>query len=319
MKKILTTLIVIATINCFGQSNQISKIGLYKWTQVVFLQPCDINGNNLPVTTATGGAATTAAATTSTTTNEITSKYVGQQFRVLKLTPDGASAIIQILGYTQSKATTATDRKALEPAPGFYDFNFKGTPTEYDALIAEDVNSRSYGSHQAYFKVGVNVIDECALKQAKTKWSLAAGVITFPFKFRPQKGMQDFSGAFNFGAGLGVTIPRMVWREATFSIITGYSISSVMLDSSNTQKHQDKLTSTNNFSAFSFSVGPLVQYQRVQAGVFIGWDRINNINQREYAWQYQGKPWISVCFGIAIFSGAKEDERKTQGGADGGQ
>jgi len=303
MKTVITSLMIIAVISCYGQSNEISRLGLYRWTQVVFLQPCNVDGSDLMVSTTT----TTDGKTTTTIikSNEITSKYVGQEFRVLKVTGDGAFAVIQILGYTRVKVGD-TLGKIIEPAPGFYDFNFRGTSKEYEALSAWEINSGSYGSHQAYFKVSLNIIDACAHKKARTKSSLAVGVITFPFKFRPQKGMQDFSGAFNFGAGLGVTVSKKVWREASFSIITGYSISSIALDSSNTRKNQDNLMSTNNFAAFSFSAGGLVQYQRVQAGVFIGWDRLNNINQRQYAWQYQGKPWLSVCFGIAIFSGSKE-------------
>jgi hypothetical protein len=70
------------------------------------------------------------------------------------------------------------------------------------------------------------------------------------------------------------------------------------------------LASTNNFTAFSFSLGILAEYQRVQAGIFLGWDRIGKLNQREFDWQYQGKPWISVGFGFAIFSGQKEKTEK---------
>jgi hypothetical protein len=50
----------------------------------------------------------------------------------------------------------------------------------------------------------------------------------------------------------------------------------------------------------------IYKYQKVQAGIFIGWDRIGKLNQREFKWQYQGKSWISVGFGFAIFSGQKE-------------
>lgn len=304
----------------FAQSDDISKIGVYTWHDAVPLTPCDIIGNVL-----TSG-------TTAVALNPVLS-LSGQKFLLFKVNSDG-SALIQVLDYTKpvivapnrinrvvnalkssSTASPPATGRIYNVDPEFYRYNFLGDPTAYSALSVADANSRSYGVNQRYFKVGINLVEQCARKESRIGSSLAAGVINFPFKYRFQKNNEDFSGAFNFGAGLGVTLPHKVWRKYTHSIISGYSFSNVVLDSSNANKHQDKLASTNNFSAFSFSIGYLIQYQRVQGGIFLGWDRISKINENQFSWQYQGKPWVSIGFGVAIFSNQNEkpqDDKKSQ-------
>ncbi len=278
MKQMLTFLILVITTTIYGQT----KIGLYKWKEAVRIKPCSINGSSDPIP-------------------EITS-MVGQKFRVLHI---DSVAIIQILDYTKrGKSKT----KKVIPETYFYKYNFKGDTSSYKRLSDDEVNSRIYGDNQAYFKVKEELIDQYATKESTNVSSLGAGVINFPFKYRPQKGKTDFSGAFNFGAGIGYTFKHKSWRQYTHSIISGYSISNIVLDSSNTNKNQGKLASTNNFTAFSFSLGYLIQHQKVQAGIFIGWDWLNKINQNEFDWRYQGKPWISIGFGFAIFSEQKEKE-----------
>ena len=284
MKKVTILIIYLSSINCIAQINETSKIGLYKWKESVFIEPCNIDGTDL-------------VGATETTT------IAGQRFRVLKII-DGAEAIIQILDYT--KKTTPGSARIYDATTDFFRYNFKGTSSEFASLPDEQVNSRNYGQDQAYFKVGLSLIDDLSFRDSKISGSLAAGIINFPFKYRPQKGNVDFTGSFNFGAGIGYTFPHKSWRQFTHSVLSGYSISNIVLDSSSTNRNQSKLASVNNFSAFSFSLGYLIQYQKVQAGFFIGWDRLSKINQMQFEWQYQGKPWVSVGFGLAIFSNQKE-------------
>jgi hypothetical protein len=261
-------------------------IGQYTFVQSIMIQPAKSDGTTLKNGT--------------TDWPQIPSE-VNQKFKVLSTTT--SKAIIQVLDYTKKNDSTTINRKVI-PTPKFYLYNFKGSKAAYDSLSFETTNARSYGEKQLYFTVDTSFIADpnIATKQTKVGGSLALGVINFPFKYRPQRGNGDFSGALNFGVGIGYTIPHKTWRQFTWSIISGYSFSNVVLDSSNTSKNQGSLSSSNNYSAFSFSIGLLTQYQQIQAGVFLGWDRISNINQREFGWSYQGKPWISVGFGFAIFS-----------------
>ncbi len=282
------SLILAIVLNDKESNGQAKKIGLYKWNESVIIQPSDINGGAL------------AAPKLET--------EPGQKFRVIAIkinkTTTKNIAVIKFLDYTSYKRQLLFFNKRLIADPRFYKFNYSNTPEIYKLLDDPKKNSRNYGADQRYFTVELTEIDSLASKVLPTKvgGALAFGIINFPFKYRTKKNSNDFTGAFNFGAALGYKLPHRTYHNFTYSLLSGYSISNVVLDSASTGKNQSKLASTNNFTAFSFSLGFLVEYQKVQAGVFIGWDQINRINQNQFEWQYQGKPWLSVGFGYSIFA-----------------
>lgn len=286
--KVVIVLLILSS-ECFGQSEENIKIGLYQWSEVVIIKRCDIHGVDL------------------SRPDSLLLSKVGQKFRVISLLDNGF-AVIKILDYTNIRKNYTSDssRKKAKfdlPVQEYFQYNYLGSDTSY---FDEKSKGGIYYNNQAYFKIKVKVIDDCAVKETRIGGSFAAGVINFPFKYRPQKGNTDFSGAFNFGAGLGYTFAHKTQTQFTQSIISGYSISNIILDSASTIRNQGELASTNNFTAFSFSIGYVIEYQKVQAGLFLGIDMINKINQKQFGWQYQNKPWISVGLGVAIFSGEKE-------------
>jgi hypothetical protein len=165
---------------------------------------------------------------------------------------------------------------------------------------------------QLYFKVSQSDIQEVAQNRKMVPTSLSVGVINFPMKFRLQKG-GDWESAFNFGAGAGVTIRHRTYRTFKHSIITGYSNSTVGLEEVSVSKNSDKLKDFKDFQAFSFSLGYLLQYESVQAGVFFGFDHLRRSTQQMFSWKFQGRPWVSIGIGLAIFSNEKNAEIKENG------
>jgi hypothetical protein len=165
-----------------------------------------------------------------------------------------------------------------------------------------------YNGPGSYFYIQTIMLNICAVKNLRIKGSLAFGIINFPFKYRTLKHYNDFSGSFNFGAALGVNLGHYSWNKWGFTLLTSYSISNINLDSVSVQQNASKLTTTNNYTAFSFAVGCMISYDKVQAGVFIGTDILSRVNQATFDWRYQGSPWISVGFGYSIFAGSKTVE-----------
>jgi len=299
MRYTLLLSVLLSTISAEAQAPSSSLLGLYKWNSVVLMQPADQNGSP------------------NKTNNENDPKIpseVGQQFRVVDV--NKGTALIIILNYTKTKTdnsngiaiTTVTLRD------NFYKYNFFGDANNYAGLSNEQKRNQNYGKYQAYFTIDATVLSDIHLviKDDKIGGALSLGVLNFPFKYRPQTGHGDFSGAFNFGAAIGYKFPHQSWRPFTYSVVSGYSISNTVLDSSNTVRNQGSLASSNNYSSFSFSLGFLIEYQKVQAGFFLGWDRLSNLNQREFGWTYQGRPWLSVGFGVAVFSTQSEKPNNNQ-------
>lgn len=246
-------------------SPELNRIGTYKWVDEVLIRHYNLGSDYRE------------------SLMDPMFSRTGQKFNVIGFTKKG-DAVIRFLDYDE-----------------FYFVKGEKRASKYHNLYNRDKAKR-----QIYFVVQPEMIDSAAARvdSKLVKGGLTFGVINFPFKWRPQnKG--DFSAGFNFGVAVGYQFRHRVSQPWTFSLITGYSLSSITLDSSTTAKNQEKLKSTNNFSAFSFSLGGLVEYHKVQAGLFLGWDFLNRINQTEYDWTYHGKPWISIGIGLSVFSPQK--------------
>ncbi len=265
MKNYLSLLLVLVCSMAWSQNEEASLIGTYFWKDAIVLRPCTITGQ--PV----AGS------------EEITS-LPNQYFRVIRELEKDA-LVIEILKYSSEL--------------NFVRYNLKGGTATYNAMgKPKDLQKGIY--EKSYFLVSENDVQKHAGQWVPLRF--AFGIINFPFKYRIQPGRGDFSGSFNFGAGLGVKLPHKTNSNTTFSILNGYSLSNVDLDATSVRRNATELNQTNNFSALSISFGLMMENRRIQAGVFTGFDTINHINQKRFGWYYQGKPWISVGFGYAIFS-----------------
>ena len=284
-----------------AQETQNSKLGLYKCTKLVFME--FVNSTGVPDSIIT-------------VSNEKKPKdralsSPNAKFNVIEI--KNGYAIIKFLDFTVARKDLTKDDstlikkfpdsiKLITPVSKFYIYNFTGSPNDYTNISNIDANTSKYGDKQAYFRMSVDMLDICAVRDERESYSMAFGVINFPFKYRFQKDRSDFSGAFNFGAAIGAKFPSRpscIWKQ---SALMGFSISNTVIDSVAADKHQDKLSSTNNFTAFSLSIGYLLEYKGVQLGIFLGFDKLSRINQEEFGWHYQGKPWLSIGLGYSIFS-----------------
>lgn len=288
MKTILLFLLISFPLTLKGQNDSI--IGLYTWSKSIEMKPLTADWQE---------------------DNSIPYKILsipGQKFIVVGSQGENHSVvIIKILDYKKidEKTDKKTDKnKTYKPLPKFFTYNFIGDASKYESISLDKQNSRNYEDRQRYFKINKSDL-KYARKKIKIAASLSFGVINFPFKYRPQKDKGDFSGNFNLGAAVGCKFGYKNWRKTTYSLLIGYSIGSATLDSISVAKNANKLKTTNNFATISLSIGGLIEYNKVQVGIFLGLDRINRINQLEFDWIYQSKPWISIGLGYTIFSQEK--------------
>ncbi|AWI25793.1 hypothetical protein HYN49_07695 [Flavobacterium pallidum] len=126
------------------------------------------------------------------------------------------------------------------------------------------------------------------------------GIITLPFKYRPQKGA-GFDTEFNLNAAFGYLVTPKYFRKTRLYIQGGAGIGTVGLDSSNS-----KATDSQDVSIITGFAGLMVQYNDVQAGIYFGADKINN-NQK-FDWEHQGNLWMSLGVGFKIFTLSKSDK-----------
>lgn len=218
-----------------------------------------------------------------------TESLPGQLFDVLQIFKD--DVLIKITPYS-----TTTSQATLT-------YNIKSTAPDN---VKNKENLR-------YFKVSKEILQTYAVHNSYILPSLTFGLLNFPFKYRTSfSGHGDFAGAFNFGAAIGISARKKSYKNRTFSFISGYSISNTVLNKSDVRRNEGDLATANNYTSFSLSFGPMVEYNKVQAGAFIGFDFLNRLNQDRFGWKNQGKLWFSIGIGYTIFSKQGDEKISTE-------
>jgi len=262
----LIALLFTIAIHAFAVNPPITYIGRYKFAYTIVIQACKSfnDTTSIPYTVPT---------------------LVGQQFDVIYVDPNANLAIIRIIDYK---------KRGNANSPLFSVYNM------YPYGLSGPMGVQTKG--QIYFRIKISDLIQYAIKDDKIKTSMALGVMYVPFKYRLQPHDQNYDGPFNFGAAIGLTWAHKSWRTWNIATVVGISLANIQLDTSSVRQNAELLTKTNNFGAISLSVGAVFQFEKVQAGIFMGCDRLSNNNDKTFDWKYQGTPWISIGFGYSIFS-----------------
>ncbi|WP_164111682.1 MULTISPECIES: hypothetical protein [Sphingobacterium] len=136
---------------------------------------------------------------------------------------------------------------------------------------------------------------------------ISIGILTLPFKFRPQDE-KTFEAQFNLNSTLNILLGSPGPSHNGFLQI-GAGLGSVDLNSNNSLGIQ----ANENINAATLTMfgGFMLQYKKVQAGIYAGVDYINN--QKHYQWQSNGKMWIGFGIGYQVFNvGLGESKKDSQ-------
>lgn len=145
----------------------------------------------------------------------------------------------------------------------------------------------------------------------EARYSPAFGAVTLPFKWRTNNG--DFNKDVTLSAmgGLrrhGIPFTKNLGLSTYWNTVFGVGFTSVQLDSTNTK---GTITKASDFSALTLSIGEVVEFKKLQFGIFIGWDNLSKSSLNN--WDSQGKMWVGFGLGYSIFSAsedAKEDKKQ---------
>jgi len=170
-----------------------------------------------------------------------------------------------------------------------------------DSTYEEGSNQKKI--FQRYFLIQKADFDSFCVKVYATNWRSAVftlGLVTMPLKLRVGNNF-DFQGNLSLGTTAGAKMRISPYNSNYINLLFGASISTISLDSFSTG---GKITGQplTNIAVFSPSLGIVFDFGKAQAGVFYGWDILNNSAQSKYNWIYNGKPWLSIGFGVSIFS-----------------
>lgn len=134
---------------------------------------------------------------------------------------------------------------------------------------------------------------EEAYEVYKPKERLSVGLLTLPFKARPQDKF-SFDTEFNLNTTLNFYLFRVY--NSSFNLQIGTGIGDMNLNPSNSEIEEKK---SQNVSTLSLFGGAMISYKKVQAGLYIGVDHINN--QAQYQWKHNGNLWFGFGVGFNVF------------------
>ncbi len=144
-----------------------------------------------------------------------------------------------------------------------------------------------------YFKLTEAELELYAV-ELQSRWLATAGTATMPFKWR-HTGGEDFSkdlAISNLGG-----VKYKINDNWSVSALLGLGISSVKLDSANTK---GTIKENSDFAAFTISTGVVIEFKRLQFGVFTGWDNLSTSSRNN--WIYQGRNWLGFGIGFSLYS-----------------
>lgn len=135
------------------------------------------------------------------------------------------------------------------------------------------------------------LLDKSSIEIIPDGWSI--GLITLPFKFRPQ-GDRSFSTEFNLDFTLTRYLKQFFSTDLFWQV--GAGLGSIGLNSVNSNLSADE---AQDIATLSILSGVMLQYKKVQAGLYFGVDQINN--QEKYGWENNGNLWFGFGVGYELF------------------
>lgn len=178
--------------------------------------------------------------------------------------------------------------------------NFKESKKEKDSAksnLSELYNNKIYVISRTDF-------DAFAIKY-EPKERLSVGLLTLPFKARPQDDI-SFDTEFNLSSTLNVRFFDIA--GSSFNYQVGAGIGSVGLNTSNSLGLSDD--EAQDVATLTLLNGIMIQYNKVQVGLYSGVDFINN--QKNYQWESNGNLWLGFGIGYNLFDISISNEKIKQ-------
>ena len=157
------------------------------------------------------------------------------------------------------------------------------------------------------------------LKNRQKEWlpftEFTVSSLTIPLKYRFREKSKDiseeFTSAFNLNFFLGYSYGNTSFmfrdkvgnKSNTWKISGGliFGASTLKLNSSNTSSADKPIESGNTIDQglFSFGLGTTYSFNKLNFGVFYGWDY--SLGEASDKWNYNGFPWLGIGVGYSLF------------------
>ncbi len=184
-----------------------------------------------------------------------------------------------------------------------YNFVDEIVDSQYKYLLDPEKKARKY------FLVDNKEFEAKTIPYYALSWvpALTAGAVLLPIKMR-FNGF-DFSKDITLGSVVGAKWRVSHYDENYLSVLAGFGITSVTLDSSSTK---GKISAVSDRPALTPSFGVVFEFSNnIQVGAFVGADYLSA--KENTNWIYDKMTWLSIGLGYNILSKSSEQKSKEEG------
>jgi len=144
-------------------------------------------------------------------------------------------------------------------------------------------------------------------EKVEPKDKISIGLLTLPFKARLQEEFA-FDTEFNLNSTLNIRLGEVAGMSFHYQF--GAGVGSVNLNTGNANGLTE--TQAQDVSILTFFNGFMVEFNKIQVGLYAGVDHINN--QKNYDWQSHGNIWLGFGLGYNLFKLSSSEPKNVQSG-----
>ena len=165
------------------------------------------------------------------------------------------------------------------------------------AFLSDIYNDKIYTVSKTDFYAYYEEVDQQEAQR------LTLGVLTLPYKARMSSDNLSFDTEFSLNTTLNLRFYNSPDNTFSYNVLFGSGIGNVGLNTSNASGlDQDEAIDA---ATLSFLTGLMYEYNKIQVGLYIGKDFINN--QDIYQWEGNGNTWFGIGIGYGLFGIIKDE------------
>ncbi len=151
-----------------------------------------------------------------------------------------------------------------------------------------------------YYKISKSDFENRCIRLYDTwKGIVTFGAVLLPVKFRSHPS--DFTKDYTLGPSIGVKyrFDNVAPNYLNFMYTFGITATTISPDNAT------GTTTNKELASLTHAVGVVAEFNTIQVGVFMGWDKLRDADAKAFNWVYNGNTWYSIGFGIKILSDQK--------------
>jgi hypothetical protein len=193
--------------------------------------------------------------------------------------------------YVSKKALSNINNKGISDSTPFH-INIASKDSKGKLVF---INGKNLAIKKSDFEL-LNKTTHYSTSWGKFKnYKLSSGVMTVPFKFRPQKDTTEFSITtdITIGAYIGITKRLSSTKRYYMTIPATLGLSFININNNNTSDKKFDNT-TGVVPGITWSTGIIFQIEDFNLGFVVGQDFASEVGTK---WKYNGEPWFSFAIG----------------------